>query len=79
MTGVVSKDNVCVVPQGLPVNYTVGRVDSFGDPDKRPHPLVNGAPKRRRSLVREESTHLVSARFHLHKSHIAFFFAIPAR
>ena len=33
-----------------------------GDPDKRTHPDVNSAPKRRRSLVEEESTHVVVGR-----------------
>jgi hypothetical protein len=29
-----------------PVNWVVGPVDQFGDPDERAHPVVNSAPQR---------------------------------
>ena len=35
---------------------------SFGDPNESAHPVVNSAPIRRRSLVEEESTHVIVGR-----------------
>ena len=40
----------------------VGENGVRGDPKKSAHPPVNSAPKRRRSLVEEESTHVVVGR-----------------
>jgi len=44
----------------IPSHRTIGWADFFGSPNDFEYPpVVNGAPKRRRSLVEEQSTHVV--------------------